>query len=381
MNDALGNTGVTVTYGPCVTASPADGAASLTDLVADMKTGKVDVLIILGGNPAFTAPADLGFADAIARSRRPCTSVSTTMRPASCANGTCPEAHYLESWGDGRSFEGTVSLMQPLIAPLYDGRQAIRDSRGAQFTTRSAASGPRQGLLDAHVRRQDEDRSSARRRRQTVRRARPRCGGTRCTMGFWRVRQVRQPRRGTTGTASAKSPVAAAIPKPQPELSIPAPVSMTGIEIVFRPDPAILDGRFANNGWLQEFPKPLSKVTWDNVAYIGTKMAGGLNIPASRTGNQGQDVLEIAYGGQVGPDASVGVAGHGRRRGHRAFRPRAHTRRPRRQFGRRELVPASHGQGAVVRRRRHRDAYGRDVRDRIHAESLHDGGPRARARP
>ena len=73
---------------------------------------------------------------------------------------------------------------------------------------------------------------------------------------------------------------------------------MTGMEIVFRPDPHILDGRNANNGWLQELPKPLSKVTWDNVAYISARTAERLGIPVVRAGNREQAVLEITYQGR-----------------------------------------------------------------------------------
>src|SRR5205823_12955114 len=107
-------------------ASPLDGGASLSTLVGEMNAGKVDVLIILGAaNPVFTAPADLGFAAALDK-------VATRVHLGLYADETAelchwhiPEAHYLESWGDARSFDGTVSLIKPLIAPLYDGRQAI----------------------------------------------------------------------------------------------------------------------------------------------------------------------------------------------------------------------------------------------------------------
>src|SRR5262249_53860315 len=115
----------TVSYGAALTASPADGTASIGDLVNDMKAGKVDVLVMFGGNPVFTAPADLDFAGALQK-------VSTRIHvglyqdeTADVCHWHIPEAHYLESWGDVRAFDGTVSLIQPLIAPLYDGRQAI----------------------------------------------------------------------------------------------------------------------------------------------------------------------------------------------------------------------------------------------------------------
>src|SRR6185295_2269585 len=119
------NVGATVFYTQPIASTPADGAASMKDLVGAMNAGKVDVLLILGGNPVFTSPADLDFAGALAK-------VDTSIHlglyydeTAFLCHWHVPEAHYLESWGDARAFDGTVSLMQPLIAPLYDGRQAI----------------------------------------------------------------------------------------------------------------------------------------------------------------------------------------------------------------------------------------------------------------
>src|SRR6185503_19909855 len=125
INDALGNTGSTVTYTAPIAESPADGVQSLTTLVEEMRAGKVDVLLILGTNPVFTAPADLKFTEALDK-------VSTRVHLGLYHDETADrchwhvnEAHYLESWGDVRAFDGTVSIIQPLVAPLYDGRTAI----------------------------------------------------------------------------------------------------------------------------------------------------------------------------------------------------------------------------------------------------------------
>ncbi len=170
MNDALGNTGVTVTYGASVLSTPADGARSIADLVADMKAGKVDALVILGGNPIFTAPADLDFPGAL-------TKVATAVHVGLYQDETAarcqwhlPEAHYLESWGDGRAFDGTVSLTQPLIAPLYDGHQAIEVLATFNGTPGRHARGSREGLLGARVCRARRRRSGIvhRRRREAV---------------------------------------------------------------------------------------------------------------------------------------------------------------------------------------------------------------------
>ena len=126
INQALGNIGKTVFYTDPVDANPVNQTASLKDLVADMRGGKVDILIILGGNPAYDAPADLGFADAL---QSP--SVPFRVHLGLYQNETAElcqwhvnEAHYLEAWSDARAYDGTVSIVQPLIAPLYDGKSA-----------------------------------------------------------------------------------------------------------------------------------------------------------------------------------------------------------------------------------------------------------------
>ena len=126
INQALGNVGKTVFYTDPVDANPVNQTESLKDLVADMRGGKVDMLIILGGNPAYDAPADFGFADAL---KNP--SIPLRVHLGLYQNETAElcqwhvnEAHYLEAWGDARAYDGTVSIVQPLIAPLYDGKSA-----------------------------------------------------------------------------------------------------------------------------------------------------------------------------------------------------------------------------------------------------------------
>src|SRR6185369_14467198 len=122
LNAALGNTGNTVVYIDPVEASPVDGNTSLRELVADMNAGQVDVLLILGGNPVYNAPADLDFAAAIRKvPLRIHLSLYKDETSEQC-QWHVPEAHYLETWSDARAYDGTVSVIQPLIAPLYSGK-------------------------------------------------------------------------------------------------------------------------------------------------------------------------------------------------------------------------------------------------------------------
>ena len=124
MNQALGNVGKTVVYTDSVEAEPTDQLASLRNLVADMNAGTVDLLIIVERQPVFTAPADLAFADAMSKVQlRVHLSLYDDETSALC-HWQIPESHFLESWSDARGYDGTASIIQPLIAPLYDGKSA-----------------------------------------------------------------------------------------------------------------------------------------------------------------------------------------------------------------------------------------------------------------
>ena len=124
MNAALGNMGRTVYYTAPIEANPVNQMQSLRDLVSDIDAGHVDVLLIFGGNPVFSAPADLQFAKKLLNVGLRIHLGAYDDETAELCHWHIPEAHYLESWGDIRAFDGTVSIIQPLIAPLYDGRTA-----------------------------------------------------------------------------------------------------------------------------------------------------------------------------------------------------------------------------------------------------------------
>jgi molybdopterin-containing oxidoreductase family iron-sulfur binding subunit len=218
------------------------------------------------------------------------------------------EAHYLETWSDARAFDGTVSLIQPLIAPIYDGHSAIE-----VLAALNGISGKKSlDLVKDYWSRAFDGKT------KTTWSIKDQNGGAFGSVDmFWRHALYNGFIASTSTLTGA--PVAAVPAAPQ----APAPAPMTGMEIVFRPDPYILDGRNANNGWLQETPKPLSKVTWDNVAYISARTADRLGVPITRPGNQKQDVLEVTYQGRkttlpvwvlpgTADDVIVVPFGHGR---------------------------------------------------------------------
>ena len=164
-----------------------------------------------------------------------------------------PEAHFLETWGDARAFDGTVTIQQPLIEPLYDGRSA---HQVLQMLDRGAGDErlrDRQGLLGRAA--------QGRRFRSLVAPRGPRR------------------RRARYGAAAAKTPTlqGAALATPAQTRRLEGK-----LEVIFRPDPTIYDGRFANNGWLQELPKPITKLTWDNAAILSPATAHRLGVKHGR---------------------------------------------------------------------------------------------------
>ncbi|MBA2302241.1 MAG: TAT-variant-translocated molybdopterin oxidoreductase, partial [Acidobacteria bacterium] len=156
INESLGNAGVTVTYGADVEAMPTDRHASIAELARAMGDGQVEALVIVGGNPVFSAPADLTFAEQMSKVGLIAYYGQYVDETAHLSHWNLPASHVLESWGDARAFDGTVTLTQPLIAPLYEGRSPYEllalftrqgDRRGMQivkdYWTREQAGGGR----------------------------------------------------------------------------------------------------------------------------------------------------------------------------------------------------------------------------------------------
>jgi MoCo/4Fe-4S cofactor protein with predicted Tat translocation signal len=280
MNEALGNAGQTVIY----TAPLAPGTGSIAELTADMQAGKVDVLVIIDANPVFTAPADLNFTQALSRVGFSAHLGLYNDETAEHCQWHLPAAHYLESWGDARTFDGTVSLIQPLIAPLYDGKTAIE--LVAAMNGLPATLG--YDIVKLYWANAFSGKTTA---VWTLRDADGKPFAT--AEAFWRRALHDGFVAGTSILDGAPVPAA-----PANVLTAPPSTNAGGFEIIFRPDPTILDGRFANNGWLQELPKPIAKVTWDNVAYVSFKTAEKLGVDVGRVGNGGQNVIEIKYQGK-----------------------------------------------------------------------------------
>jgi molybdopterin-containing oxidoreductase family iron-sulfur binding subunit len=295
INGALGNAGATVEYAVPAEAVVTDQLAELSRLSNDMDNGRMRLLVIVGGNPAYSAPADLKFAERLGKVPFRAHLSPHFDETSVLCQWHIPEAHFLESWGDARAIDGTASIVQPLIAPLYGGRSAHE-------VLAAMSSQP--------------ERSTYEIVRESWR--------SKLTGDFetaWRRALHDGVIPNTASPAKSPPPAAGPIP-PEAPPSTPAAAaavaSPSGLEVVFRPDPTIFDGRFANNGWLQELPKTLTKLTWDNAAVVSPATARRLDLHK-------EDVVRITLDGRHvdapiwiepgHPDDSVTVfLGYGRRR-------------------------------------------------------------------
>ena len=275
INAKLGNVGKTVFYTDPVDANPVNQTESLKDLVADMQAGKVDLLIILGGNPVYDAPADLNFAEVMKSGKVPIRVHHGLYQDetAELCQWHVPATHELESWGDARAYDGSVSIIQPLIAPLYNGKSAIEFV--ALLSGQSDATG--YDLVRSYWQKQHTGADFEQFWRKSLH-------------DGWIEGTVFAPKALTAKTSVDAS------------ASFAAPDS-NAIELNIRRDPTIWGGEFSNNGWLQELPKPLSKLTWDNAILVGPKMA-------SRLGLQTKDVVELELNGKKAKGAIWIQAGH-----------------------------------------------------------------------
>ncbi len=253
INSTLGNAGATVVYTDPIETNPVNQWASISELIVDMNAERVDLLLIIGANPVYNAPPvkdprsgkEITFLEAM---KKVATRVHMGLyndETAAYCQWHIPQTHYLESWDDARAYDGTVSIVQPLILPLYNGKSphellaAVANQAGKTaydivrdyWKTRMGAEFEqmwKQSLHDGYV-----------------------AGSA-------------PPPKGVQLKADWASSI--------------GPLRQGKSEIVFRLDPTVHDGRFANNSWLQETPKPINKITWDNFAIVSPKTASDLGL-------------------------------------------------------------------------------------------------------
>ena len=240
LNEALGNLGATVTLRPSATWATHNGE-SIRSLAEAIKGNKVHTLLLLGVNPVYDAPADLDFGTLVG-------TVPFTAQLSLYDDETgekcqfqLPESHYLEAWGDHLAFDGTVSIQQPLIKPLYESRSALQ-------------------VMEALNNRSQDDLETISKFHQMD-----------LNSETWRSVLA----NGVMMSVSTQE----APPALKPNLMAAIPDASTkGIELRFAPDQAIHDGSYSNNPWLQELPRPLTNLTWDNAVEMGHKLASQLGV-------------------------------------------------------------------------------------------------------
>jgi MoCo/4Fe-4S cofactor protein with predicted Tat translocation signal len=292
MNEALGNNGQTVTYTATPEAVVSDQVADLKALVSDMDAGRVQMLLIVGeSNPVLTAPADFKFADAMAKVTMRAHTGLFLDETATLCHWHVPGTHYLEHWSDARTIDGTVSIVQPLIQPMYSGKSphevvsTLSDTpdKAGYDTVREFWTRQPQGSTDP-------------------------AAFERAWRGWLHDGVV-------PGTAFRPAAVTLA-----GDLAgkLGAPAAAAAMEVNFRRDATIYDGRFANNGWLQEMPKPTTKLTWDNAALIAPKTAEKLGVRNGDILRVQQGTLSLRIPAWISPghaaDSVTIPVGYGRKR-------------------------------------------------------------------
>jgi MoCo/4Fe-4S cofactor protein with predicted Tat translocation signal len=348
MNAVLGNVGKTVFYTDPLEANPVDQRQALQELINDIDGGRVEMLVMLGGNPAYNTPADLKLdKDRLFKTKLRVHLSLYRDETSELCHWHIPEAHYLEAWSDTRAYDGTITIVQPLIEPLYQGRSA--HELLAVFTAKYDQK-PYEIIREYWQGNQPSAVSS----QQTVNSRQQETGAAGSTQepGAGAATGSAQPTRPSAATpsddfesnwrrwvhdgfipntalpvksVSASSANSGNVPQATTNTQHPTPDSQ--FEIVFRTDPTIYDGRFSNNGWLQELPKPLSKLTWDNAALVSPntakqlglekvigKKGGDIFVDTIRISHQGRTISAPAWITPGHPDGVITIhLGYGRR--------------------------------------------------------------------
>ena len=302
LNQSLGNVGATVTYAPTAEVHPTDQLSSLRDLVTAMDAGQVEILVMLGTNPAFTAPVDFKFRERLQKVGVAIHHALYFDETSAVSHWTLPEAHAFESWGDVRAVDGTVTVMQPLIAPLYQGRTAQEVL--ALFIDGQAGKSGHDLVKDYWTRAYAGSVGGWNVTDPTGQRFKSADSMWKHVLhDGWVPGTAAQEAAGTSASGGAAAAMAQPPAAVTPLAASGTPASGDGLEIIFRPDPMIWDGRFGNNGWLQELPKPLTTITWDPTAWISPRLSEQQQLHDG-------DLIELTYKGNTATLPVVIVFGH-----------------------------------------------------------------------
>jgi molybdopterin-containing oxidoreductase family iron-sulfur binding subunit len=291
LNEALASV---VDYAP----NPVPVAPGLIELTQALKGGAVRTVVIVGGNPVYNAPADLNFAEALkpAQVVRVGAYGKEADETSAVAEWVAPLTHYLEMWGDARTSDGTYVSIQPLILPLFDAISELELLAKLLGLPRPA--GPE--LVQTTF-------------QQIAKQSPGTAAFTRAWTTFvhdgFLAESAFAPVKAAANAAKAAGLV-------QVTASAANTVPVNALEVTFYPDSKVDDGRYNNNGWLQELPEPISKLTWDNAALLSPRTAKALDLKNEdvvtiEADGRRLDVAALIAPGQA--DNSIGLAlGYGR---------------------------------------------------------------------
>lgn len=281
INEKLGNVGSTVTY---VTDNTPNRMEAMSALTSSMSNGSVKALVVIGGNPVYDAPADLNFAAALAKVDL---SIHLSLYRNETSHGcswSLPRSHWLEAWGDVSAFDGTKSITQPTIMPMIP--EAQRGWSPIELLAELCGTEPRDGYSIVRATEMARSKTS---------------GAT--FESHWRKVLDRGIVADTNVAAVASSVDSAGVAKAAGS----HPAAADGLELLMHADLAMVDGRYANLGWLQELPHAITKITWDNAACMSPALMEefGLEIGDMVLLNTGSGSLKAAAFPVPGMNAST----------------------------------------------------------------------------
>jgi molybdopterin-containing oxidoreductase family iron-sulfur binding subunit len=280
INQALGNVGKTVVYTDPVNPMPSIQGDDLKSLVADMNAGKVDWLVILNANPIYATPADLDFESAFNKVGTVAHLGSHLDETGEIAHWHINNAHYLEMWSDARAYDGTVSIVQPMIDPLYGGHNAHEILQSLLDNPDVSAYDAVRGTWLGNGAAKGTAPQTGGNAQSAQANAAPDQGAEfkwrKALHDGWIDGTAFTPKTVTAKGGAAAAANAAA---------------SSGVEVAFRPDANVYDGRYANVGWMQEIPRPVTNLSWDNAAQMSF-------ATLEKNGLAEDDAVEISVGGK-----------------------------------------------------------------------------------
>jgi molybdopterin-containing oxidoreductase family iron-sulfur binding subunit len=270
INTALNNDGNGVTYHQLPYIQDQNDREQLANVVQALDNEEIDTVVIIGGNPAYNAPADLNIKEAMGKAEHVLHLSDYYDETSQLASWHVNRAHFLEMWGDGYSFTGAMSIIQPQIEPLHGGKSEI------EFLNTIITGNDAKGYTMVQDTWKEEIGSA----------------------GFQNAwEQILHDGVHTNGNFPQVTPSVQGGFAGMLQEAVTRNAG-DGMEVVIRPDAKLFDGRYANNGWLQELPDPMTKITWDNVALMSPKTAEELGVEKAGLGVAEVDVLTLSANGQ-----------------------------------------------------------------------------------